>query len=84
MTAHDFGLVLVAWPGPGDLACRDELCMRSNDVGELRSKVIPPGGAYYLDTVKNNRALCDQCGQCLRYARKKAHERGEPLESAEI
>jgi heterodisulfide reductase subunit C len=38
---------------------------------------------YYLDTLWD-RVYCYQCGLCLRYARKKALERGEPIEMAEI
>jgi hypothetical protein len=38
---------------------------------------------YYLDTLWD-RVYCHQCGLCLRYARKRAMERGEPVERGEI
>ena len=38
---------------------------------------------YFLDTLWD-RVYCYQCGLCLRYARKKAVERGETIEKAEI
>lgn len=38
---------------------------------------------YFVDTLKKQ-PYCDQCGKCLRYSRKKALERGEPVERAEV
>lgn len=46
--------------------------------------VIKNGDDYFIDLFFNARTLCDDCGKCLRYARKKANQRGEPVESAEI
>lgn len=37
---------------------------------------------YFLDTLWD-RVYCHQCGLCLRYARKKAMERGERIEKVE-
>lgn len=38
---------------------------------------------YFLD-ILHNKVYCHQCGICLRYARKKAAQRGEPIEKVEI
>ena len=38
---------------------------------------------YFIDVLWD-RVYCHQCGLCLRYARKKALERGETVESARI
>lgn len=36
----------------------------------------------FIDLLTNGQILCDNCGKCLRYARKMAVRRGEPIESA--
>lgn len=74
--SEDYELVQVAFPGPGVLNCRDDLCERKGE-----EKGIRPGETYFLDTL-TKRAYCDACGKCLRYARKKAVERGEEIRSA--
>ena len=46
-------------------------------------RVIPLLAKYFLDTLWD-RVYCHQCGLCLRYARKKAVERGEAIEKVEL
>jgi len=53
--------------------CADKLCMTN----------ISEGDKIFLDTINEN-TYCHQCGQCLRYARKKAAERGEPIGDVEL
>ena len=54
---------------PGD--CCDLKCPR----------VVKHGEECFIDTWATNGALfCDQCGKCLRYARKAAQIRGESPE----
>jgi len=55
------------------ISCFNVKCGRSIRLFEL----------YFLDTLWD-RVYCHQCGLCLRYARKKASERGEPIEKAGI
>jgi hypothetical protein len=56
-----------------EISCSDDLCPRK----------ITLGNPCYFDLLKG-KFLCIHCGQCLRYARKKAVGRGEPIESAEV
>ena len=53
--------------------CSDNLCPRKINKSEN----------CFLDLLSGE-MLCEQCGKCLRYARKKAHQRGEPIETAEV
>ena len=64
----DLGLIEVCHGGK-DTICGDDLC----------TKPIKAFDHIFLDTFRK-RNLCSQCGTCLRYARKKAAERGEPVE----
>jgi uncharacterized protein (DUF983 family) len=57
----------------GPIICRNPKCGRGIRLFER----------YFLDTLWD-RVYCHQCGLCLRYARKRAMGRGEPLEKAEI
>jgi adenine-specific DNA methylase len=69
--ADDQQLHQVLRPGSSCI-CADSLCR----------SVIESGHESVLDSL-TGRWLCVQCGTCLRYARKKALERGEvtiPLE----
>jgi len=52
--------------------CGDEICDRE----------IKTGYSCFIDLLNNGVILCDVCGKCLRYARKKATERGERFEAA--
>ena len=53
--------------------CADRKCPR----------LIKSGEMCFIDLLTDNAdVLCEGCGKCLRYARKKAVSRGEPLESA--
>jgi Pyruvate/2-oxoacid:ferredoxin oxidoreductase delta subunit len=42
---------------------------------------IPQFERYFFDAIFD-KTYCNQCGLCLRYARKKAIQRGEPADSA--
>ena len=66
--------------GGGEQKCSDKLCLDSKGF----PTVIKSGDDYYLDLIKNGESLCSQCGKCLRYARKKADQRGESIELAEV
>lgn len=57
----------------GGFSCANEKCER----------MIMYLNRYCMDLLMERR-YCHQCGVCLRYARKKALERGETIESAEI
>lgn len=63
----------VAHAGERPLTCWNGKC----------GKTIQLFERYFLDTLWD-RVYCHQCGLCLRYARKKAIGRGDPVESAEI
>lgn len=56
-----------------DFQCNDRLCFTQ----------VTAGQEYFLDILKD-KMYCSQCGKCLRYARKKAAQRGEPIETAEV
>ena len=56
-----------------DTSCSDKLCPRKITLGE----------SCYWDMLAAD-FLCVHCGRCLRYARKKAVQRGAPIESAEV
>tara|TARA_R100001244_G_scaffold25113_4_gene25572 strand:+ start:33136 stop:33372 length:237 start_codon:yes stop_codon:yes gene_type:complete len=60
--------------GGGEKECSDKLC----------PTFIQSSEQYYIDLLKDGTSLCLQCGKCLRYARKKADQRGEPIELAEV
>ncbi len=62
-----YSLMPATHGGDVPLECSDDKCNR---------KIIN-GGAYFMDVLENGAILCDDCGKCLRYTRKKAHERGE-------
>lgn len=59
--------------GGTEFQCHDRLCFTK----------VENGDEYFIDILKD-KMYCLQCGKCLRYARKKAAQRGEPIESAEV
>jgi len=73
MIKNSVKMAEVANAGPTSLTCWMKKCSRS--IGVLEK--------YFLDTLWD-RIYCYQCGLCLRYARKKAMERGEQIETAEV
>lgn len=73
MTKNSPKMVEAAHPDAAPSICFFEMCRRPI---RLLDK-------YFIDTLWD-RVYCHQCGLCLRYARKKAMERGEPMESATI
>jgi hypothetical protein len=73
MIKNSTKMVEVANAGGQALVCWMKKCGRNIAVLEK----------YFLDTLWD-RIYCHQCGLCLRYARKKAMERGEQIETAEV
>lgn len=72
-----FGLKPTTWSGE-PVGCSDSICPRIiNGNKNILSEDC------FLDLLSGE-MLCDQCGKCLRYARKMAHRRGEPIETAEV
>lgn len=73
------------------LKCHDDLCLTEHQettpgghvVTAFRPRQIKPGDRYFWDTLRK-RQFCHPCGECLRYARKKAAARGEPIEEATL
>lgn len=72
-----FALKPMAYSGE-PAKCSDNLCPRviNSDKNKLSEEC-------FIDLLTGG-TLCDQCGKCLRYARKKAHQRGESIETAEV
>lgn len=63
--------------------CSDEKCYRK--IGQyLVNKQVVITKECFLDLLNDGAMLCDNCGKCLRYARKHAVRRGEPIESATL
>lgn len=58
--------------GGSEGKCADEMCPRQ----------VKNGDSCYIDLLNDGAILCDNCGKCLRYARKCAVRRGEPIETA--
>ena len=52
--------------------CADDVCTRK----------VMDGDNCFIDLLNNGAVLCEICGKCLRYARKCADRRGEPIETA--
>ncbi len=55
--------------------CADDQCTRGIGGNKWPNE-------SFVDLLDNGKILCDGCGKSLRYARKKAVQRGEPIESA--
>jgi len=73
MTEFYNGLREAQWGSEKEIQCANILCER----------MLVKGSPFFWDTVKN-KDYCEQCGQCLRYKRKKAVQRGETIESVRI
>ncbi len=67
----EFGLIYAqlgedSFPEDTDLLpCSDEKCVR----------FISEGDFCFIDTLEEGGVLCEACGKCVRYARKKEFER---------
>lgn len=72
MVSKNFGLFPNKYFGEDD-QCADKGCTR----------ILTQGDDCFIDTIRDGKMLCDLCGKCLRYSRKKAAERGEPIEDVE-
>lgn len=66
MPTYDTGLMDAYWGASDSRVCASKKC----------SKPMVRGSKVFIDTV-NQVYYCEQCGMCLRFHRKKAHERGE-------
>jgi len=66
-------MIEVSHSGKKPLMCKFDKCCRK----------INTLDAYFFDML-HDKEYCHQCGICLRYARKKAAERGESIEKVEI
>ncbi|OGT58998.1 MAG: hypothetical protein A3E01_18535 [Gammaproteobacteria bacterium RIFCSPHIGHO2_12_FULL_63_22] len=64
-------MVEVRWPKAD--SCANAKCR----------KRIPASDLCFLDVLWE-RVYCHACGLCLRYSRKRAMQRGEPIENGEI
>lgn len=73
MIKNSTRMVEAAYAGDAPSLCANEQCRRPVRFLEK----------YFIDVLWD-RVYCHQCGLCLRYARKKAMERGEAIESARI
>ena len=69
MTDIRLGLLETASSTDG-VNCSDLLC----------NNVINKGDRYFKNMFDAGKALCFQCGICIRYHRKKAAKRGENIE----
>ena len=79
-STDNYKLIPHEYTGPAKI-CADELCTRK--IGHYRiNKQMVITKECFLDLLNDGSMLCDNCGKCLRYARKCAVRRGEPIESA--
>lgn len=80
MAPDNYKLLPHEYTGPAK-QCEDEICTRL--IGQrLVNKQVVIEKECFLDLLNDGAMLCDNCGKCLRYARKHAVRRGEPIESA--
>ena len=63
-----FGMLEGTWSG-GSEPCSDVKCGR----------MVPDGAECFFDTGHNDDLYCKDCGQCLRFARKKEFQRNQQI-----
>jgi len=75
MSKKHFGMIKSIFVEEVESPCQDVICTR----------VVKSGQEYFMDILSGDPVTyCYDCGLCLRYARKKASQRGESIINATV